>query len=424
MEDQVTNTSLDAVDNYSFDTEVCGNLTEEYKRVWKQYEYWCEGVLFSSLGLFGLISNIASIMTLLSPDMRRQTFNQLLAVLAAYDMLYILFNVPVHANATLETVNYWFSVSDLLSRAYVYVLYPMSAVAFCASIYMTLAVTVERYIAVCRPHQYRNISQTMSNTKRLLVYIVPVTVLSFALNIPKFMEVTLTQNNGTNEVDPSQTRRDPTFIFWYTLSLIWHPTLTTGVLPFIGLVYMNMKIFIGIRQSRQILSGRRSKRRQSESNLAITLVSIVFMHIVCNALRVFLGVLVVALVDVQVSCIKHVDHYIPPLWVMCLESVAHLLVMLNFSSNFLIYCSVSNQFKSALSKVCFFLCKPTSHPSPASEYHSLVTNTVVPGPSIRVDSPSHEMVEMSNGHDNPVKTQLVIESFTIRDSEEMKICRV
>ena len=92
----------------------------------------------------------------------------------------------------------------------------------------------------------------MSNTKRLLVYIVPVTVLSFALNIPKFMEVTLTQNNGTNEVDPSQTRRDPTFIFWYTLSLIWHPTLTTGVLPFIGLVYMNMQIFIGIRQSRQV----------------------------------------------------------------------------------------------------------------------------------------------------------------------------
>ena len=26
--------------------------------------------------------------------------------------------------------------------------------------------------------------------------------------------MTLTQNNGTNAVDPSQTRRDPTFIFW------------------------------------------------------------------------------------------------------------------------------------------------------------------------------------------------------------------
>ena len=74
---------------------------------------------------------------------------------------YIVFNVPVHANATLGVVNHWFSVSEILAwvgrhslrksaltltplQAYVNVLYPMSAVAFCASIYMTLAVTVER----------------------------------------------------------------------------------------------------------------------------------------------------------------------------------------------------------------------------------------------------------------------------------------
>ena len=92
----------------------------------------------------------------------------------------------------------------------------------------------------------------MSNTKRVMVYIVPVTVLSFSLNIPKFMEVTLTNANGTNLVDPSETRRDPTYIFWYTLSMIWHPTLTTGVLPFIALVYMNLKIFIGIRKTRKV----------------------------------------------------------------------------------------------------------------------------------------------------------------------------
>ena len=92
----------------------------------------------------------------------------------------------------------------------------------------------------------------MSNNKRMLIYIIPVTMLSFIFNIPKFMEVTTTENNGTNEVDSSETRRDPTFIFWYTLSLIWHPILTTGVLPFIGLVYMNLKIFIGIRRTRTV----------------------------------------------------------------------------------------------------------------------------------------------------------------------------
>ena len=55
-------------------------------------------------------------------------------------------------------------------------------------------------------------------------------------------------------------------------------------------------MLISVKITFQILSGRRSKQRQSEFNLAVTLVSIVFMHIVCNTLRVILGVLVVALV--------------------------------------------------------------------------------------------------------------------------------
>ena len=37
--------------------------------------------------------------------------------------------------------------------------------------------------------------------------------------------------------------------------------------------------------------------------------------------------------------------------VMCLESLAHLLVMVNFSSNFLVYCSTSSPFKIALTRV-------------------------------------------------------------------------
>ena len=82
--------------------------------------------------------------------------------------------------------------------------------------------------------------------------------------------------------------------------------------------------------------------------------------------------------DVQVECIKHADSYIPPLWIMCLESVAHLLVMLNFSSNFLIYCSVSKQFKSALSRLCS-ICSMNNAESggvDASEYYSLHTTNL------------------------------------------------
>ena len=39
--------------NASFDVSLCGNMTEQYLTIWSKYEFWCEGILFSSLGLFG-----------------------------------------------------------------------------------------------------------------------------------------------------------------------------------------------------------------------------------------------------------------------------------------------------------------------------------------------------------------------------------
>ena len=48
----------------------------------------------------------------------------------------------------------------------------------------------------------------------------------------------------------------------------------------------------------QILRGRQNDKRQSELNLAMTLFSIVMIHILCNILRVFLGVLVVTSVGI------------------------------------------------------------------------------------------------------------------------------
>ena len=64
--------------------------------------------------------------------------------------------------------------------------------------------------------------------------------------------------------------------------------------------------------------------------------------------------------DVQNRCNQAGVKYVPPLSVMCLESLAYLLVMLNFSSNFLVYCSVSEQFKAALSRVCQYFCGGSS----------------------------------------------------------------
>ena len=56
----------------------------------------------------------------------------------------------------------------------------------CASIYLIIAVGVERYLAVCRPHHYREV-QGRSN--RVIIYIVPALLASLAINATKFLEV-------------------------------------------------------------------------------------------------------------------------------------------------------------------------------------------------------------------------------------------
>ena len=59
-------------------------------------------------------------------------------------------------------------------------------ISVCASIYLIIAVGVERYLAVCRPHHYREI-QGRSN--RVIMYLLPALLASLAINVTKFFEV-------------------------------------------------------------------------------------------------------------------------------------------------------------------------------------------------------------------------------------------
>ena len=60
---------------------------------------------------------------------------------------------------------------------------------------------------------------TMSTSKRVTMYVLPVVVLSVALNIPKFMEATATVNeNETITVEMTEMRREPIYALYFTIS--------------------------------------------------------------------------------------------------------------------------------------------------------------------------------------------------------------
>ena len=59
-------------------------------------------------------------------------------------------------------------------------------ISVCASIYLIISVGIERYLAVCRPHHYR---QVQTQNYRALAYIIPALLVAIIINITKFMEV-------------------------------------------------------------------------------------------------------------------------------------------------------------------------------------------------------------------------------------------
>lgn len=77
--------------------ERCGNMDSEYIRIWQNFQWWCEGVLFTGVGLAGLLANCFSIGILATKEMRKHSFNQLLIALCVFDLLFIIVSIPVYS---------------------------------------------------------------------------------------------------------------------------------------------------------------------------------------------------------------------------------------------------------------------------------------------------------------------------------------
>ena len=69
-------------------------------------------------------------------------------------------------------------ISDLIT--------PTLRISMCSSIYIIMAVGVERFLAVCRPHHYREVQ---ARSKRVVFYIIPAILGAVIVNITKFLEV-------------------------------------------------------------------------------------------------------------------------------------------------------------------------------------------------------------------------------------------
>jgi hypothetical protein len=111
------------------------------------FEFIVHGILINSVGVLGLLGNVVSIVVLSRPQMK-SSINTLLIGLVGCDSLLIITSIFMFCFTVFRYTGSQF-FQDYYWRVYPYVVpfvYPVALMAQTGSAYLTLAVTIERYL--------------------------------------------------------------------------------------------------------------------------------------------------------------------------------------------------------------------------------------------------------------------------------------
>ena len=162
----------------------CPNITSEELHTLALAKYWVGGVSVCVVASIGIVSNFTAICVLLSTLSNRNNFNQLAALLFLIDSIYLTFSVLTTLQIRLDLASY------SLTMIFPKFTYPLWSISLTLSIFLTVGITHERYIAIKYPIIHR---QRMRSAKyrrvNLLKYIVGVFICTMIFNIPKFFEI-------------------------------------------------------------------------------------------------------------------------------------------------------------------------------------------------------------------------------------------
>lgn len=396
--------------NSSDDNFTCGkwNLTSEEHDFQKLHGYWVQSVASIIVSISGSVLNVITITILSNVELKRLFFNKLLICLTIFDIFFLL-------NSIYESFRLHITGTDYCSLQghVLFFLFPMRKIVMCCSIYMTLVLTFERYLAVARPIAHRNRSIGSSEGKRVLKYVSPVIFFSIIFHIPTFFafmlqtaevapthgwhpyyghpdfNLSMTLNSITNEtkitderfqsinitcIVATKLRQSQSFILWYKNVANF---VVTGAIPFIGLACLNCKIFHIIQASTKeqanltvasrhisTSNGQNGQKNQKSEELrqAIVLFGIVIAFFVCHVLRIILNIEeIITLKDWEET--ERKAHEANKLcggmqfWVLITTDWSHFLLQINSSINFFIYCFFGKQFKKVLKEKLLRLAK-------------------------------------------------------------------
>lgn len=114
-------------------------------------DFWLCGIILNIVGFIGILGNVLSMVILSRPQMR-SSINYLLIGLARCDTVLIITSILLFGFRSIYPyTGYLFFYNYYIYPHLAPYIYPLATIAQTASIYLTLMVSLERYVAVCHP---------------------------------------------------------------------------------------------------------------------------------------------------------------------------------------------------------------------------------------------------------------------------------
>lgn len=288
--------------------------------------------------VLGFIGNVLSFFILRHKTMTRQSTTLFLAVLSIADSLVLLVGLLRKWVGEISGIDIQ-SESMALCKL-------ITVFAYCIShysVWLIVAVTIERYIVVCRPLQApRYCKQTRARKVVLLMVIV-----FFVCNIHFLWTVELTEKQQDGKI-VVMCEAAPMFVTFIDRIWPWIDLVLYSLVPLVILLFFNtiiIKQVVKATVGRDILQNgplmKVDNRRSSKgANIKLT---IMLLTISFTFLATTVPMNVVMIFTVMWNKNEDPDQFAK---LLLIRTISELLMYLNHSINFFLYCATGQKFRT------------------------------------------------------------------------------
>ena len=296
------------------------------------YSFVVYTILLGLLCIVGLIGNLTSFAVFWMDKIKTST-SFLFQGLSMIDSLLLIAVFPIYCiKPFVEYTGQLQGYSIIEPYVLVYGL-PTAYLFQTATIWVTVLVAVNRYIAVCKPYQASRLCTVAQARKQLTI------VLIFAMlyNVPKYCEAKLV-TTPDNVTRPDYTTLGQEPLYWIIYGNVSYLVFLL-ILPLLVLTILNVRLINALNAWKQKRAEMQTMRQQQDNNVTFVLIIVVLVFTVCQAPALVNQVLWNVLGDSARRC-RGFQFYF--------QRISNMLVILNSSVNFLIYFLFNTRFKQVL----------------------------------------------------------------------------